>query len=219
MSATFRCALTIFIALISGTPGICNTRFGDTVICPVETPFSALPSVTEITKTTSESGNSEDQDCKKKTCQKKCFVDAVFLKAARFPINEFGTCGQVYETDAVIIYEDMVLQSQGNGNYLVKFVVETPNIPVTMRLQFVIQEQQCGNQGKYKSIGTITLPPITIDPSQQNSNSAGRFSVVTHRGYSNLLNKCHCELKTKYKVVRRGTARFGSLSNSTAFQY
>tara|TARA_R110002167_G_scaffold366222_1_gene593822 strand:- start:10282 stop:10902 length:621 start_codon:yes stop_codon:yes gene_type:complete len=206
----------MFIALISGTPGICNTNFGDTKICPVETPFKKLPSVTEITQTTSETENLSEDSCKDKPCTHECFVDAVFTKAARFPVNEFGTCGQVYETDAVIIYEDMVLQSQGNGKYLVKFVIETPEIPVTMRLQFVVKKKVCGK--KEKTIGTITLPPITIDPAQRDSNTGSRFWVIKHNGYSSILNKCHCKLKD-YKVIRQGTARFGSYSSQTAFHY
>ncbi|WP_417385750.1 hypothetical protein [Gimesia sp.] len=216
MPSTFRCTLIVLFTLISATPGICDTKFDNTKICPVETPFNALPAVTEITKTTPETDDVNENSCEKKSCPHCCFVDAVFTKAARFPVNEFGTCGQVYETDAVIIYEDMVLQSQGNGKYLVKFVVETPEIPVTMRLQFVVKKKVSGK--KEKTIGTITLPPITIDPAQRESNTGSRFWVIKHNGYSSILNECHCKLKD-YKVIRQGTARFGSYSSQTAFHY
>ncbi|MCA9004405.1 MAG: hypothetical protein KDA70_03955, partial [Planctomycetaceae bacterium] len=67
MPSTLRCTLIVLITLISATPGICDTKFDETKICPVETPFSALPSVTEITRTTSETKVNEEDQCKNKS--------------------------------------------------------------------------------------------------------------------------------------------------------
>ncbi|QDV52201.1 hypothetical protein [Gimesia fumaroli] len=231
MSATLSYALVLVAAQISGSPAQNSQVFSETKIYPSQAPFNKLPEIREITDRAIEGSKSQSQadSCSDKSCPLKakkpcqsiqdsnpCALDAIFTKPARFPYNQFGTCGQAYETEAAIIYENMVFQSQGNGRYQVKFVVETPGIPVTMRLQFVIQTK-CKKPGMqhppFKSLGTITLPPIRIEA----QNPAGKCSLVTHEGYSSLLDQSRNTIEGNYKVIRRGTARFGSLPKATVY--
>ena len=104
-----------------------------------------------------------------------------FAAPARFTIPRFGEQGEEFEDEGALIYEGMRFVWAPNGLYEVRFVVSTPAMPVTLRLQFHVP---CAIEGGH----SITLPPIELPPYV---NPRGRFESaswqVRHLGYSNSL--------------------------------
>jgi hypothetical protein len=78
--------------------------------------------------------------------------------AATFPLKEFGTCGEVYEEDGAIIHEGMRIVANERGDYLVRFNVSTPAMPVTLRLQLRMNPPGAGRRI------ALTLPAIEVWP-------------------------------------------------------
>jgi hypothetical protein len=152
-------------------------------------------------------------------------IDYRFKTAAHFPVPQFGSLpgGEFIPSSALIIYEGMQIRLYENGKYDVCFTATTPDIPVTLRLQF----QVCAKGHKDKGLAafTITLPPIAVDGDMTTvGNFRGRSFHVRHSGYSPELY-CHwgafcpaektgdqpcCDVRD-LDVVRQGVARFGSL--------
>jgi hypothetical protein len=62
-----------------------------------------------------------------------------FESPARFPIPRFAPGGAMEEQDGALIYEGMRFVATPAGSYEVRFVVSTPAMPVTLRLQVVLE--------------------------------------------------------------------------------
>jgi hypothetical protein len=158
---------------------------------------------------------------------------AVFQQPAFFPVPEFRIDGSRIERDGALIHEGMFLTASSDGTYEVRFVVETPRMPVTLRLQLpIFQRASAGTTTFSQSeanltlppgksitdcnfVGTITLPPIHLSPDPLRSDrSQPVVYLVSQQGYSNILQRIlsapdkssTCE---GWRLVRRGTARFG----------
>lgn len=126
---------------------------------------------------------------------------AVFETAAHFPHPAFGPSGEPVAQGAAVIYEGMIFTSLGNGNYEVRFIVESPLTPVTLRLQFGLWEN--GLQR-----GTVTLPPVTLCPTPTVCGHPSHAWLVVHQGWSPVLARAGADCQ--FSVTRSGTARFGS---------
>ena len=181
--------------------------------------FACLPRVTEISAEDcpTETARTENpkfmSDAGEKTAaETPCdvfVVDHRFDQPARFPIPTFGLAGEPLEEPGVVIYEGMRLAIRPDGRYQVRFVAETPAMPVTMRLQFILADQWTG------AIVPLTLPPITIpaEPSPKKSATQGtvrpvaaRQQNIHHEGRLPILDLSPEGLQV---VSRSGVARFG----------
>jgi hypothetical protein len=158
-----------------------------------------------------------------------------FASAAHFPIREFGPRGEVIDRDGLLIYEDMKFSFDRDGNYRVDFRASRPNVPATVRLQFLIQPRPGGPWY------TVTLAPI--DFASPNSKTAKRNCTSTNdcsdasdaeenqccgparkcfcEGHSEILRRCYAEMGKGATIRRTGSARFGygldALSRATAY--
>lgn len=181
------------------------------------TTFKALPQVRLIQ---SDDDTSEDKG------RASWPWEFVFEDAARFAWVGFDALGGQLERDVVVIYEGMTVRVDGNGRYEVRFRAEAPRMPVTLRMQLNF----CGT-GAMDCPGTITLPPIRIEPDQANEPS--RVDSLTHEvvyvGHSESLRRLgrrvislnHANQVTHEPLsladdagvtfTRSGTARFGSI--------
>jgi hypothetical protein len=181
--------------------------------------FACLPRVTEIsaedcpTETAQTENPKFMPDAGEKTAAKTpCdvfVVDHRFDQPARFPIPAFGLAGESLEEPGVVIYEGMRLAIRPDGRYQVRFVAETPAMPVTMRLQFILADQWTG------TTVPLTLPPITIpaEPSPKRSATQGtvrpvaaRQQNIHHEGRLPILDLSPEGLQV---VSRSGVARIG----------
>jgi hypothetical protein len=111
---------------------------------------------------------------------------------------------QALEDEGAMIYEGMSISFDRDGTYVVRFIVDCPAMPVTLRLQLVARD---GDR-----VGTITLPPITLAPRNGSDNEpeADTFRVE-HSGYSPFFAERRTgPLCSGVQFERRGTARFGS---------
>ena len=112
---------------------------------------------------------------------------------------------QTFQDDAgATILEGMAVEVRPNGSYTVRFLVEAPAMPVTLRLQFLVHADT--------RVGRITLPPITVIPrtGSDNEPEANTFRVE-HRGYSPFLADAKVTVPLVHLEFQRlGTARFGS---------
>lgn len=148
----------------------------------------------------------------------------VFATAAHFPIREFGLRGKPLDREGIVIYEDMALHFDRDGNYEVHFRATAPQMPVTIRLQFQIQP----NPGR--PWYTITLAPIEFPypPAKDEQVASLRSSCSKNgsscrddqeccgevrscfcKGHSEILRRCYGEMGQDARIRRSGTARFG----------
>jgi len=135
-----------------------------------------------------------------------------FATAAHFPIRRFGLKGDLPEDEGVIIYEDMCVAFDRDGNYEIQFCLSTPAMPVELRLQLLVQPCKNG------SIYTVTLPKLTFEPPVTESSDPDeegrlrymdRYQQHVHAGHSEILKRCYAELGQGANLSRRGTARMG----------
>ncbi len=156
-----------------------------------------------------------------------------FHRAARFTIPRFGQQQQPLESDGLLIYEGMTLTvDKDTGVYDLSFTATSPPTPVTLRLQLQFANDTYPITRSYPI--RLTLPPIFIDAdSTRPGENAGTTLNVSHRGYTELFKQpqngelvldSSSDIKTEsgysamnpisinsnWKVVRVGTARFGS---------
>ena len=148
-------------------------------------------------------------------------IDPAFCPSSAVP--------QTFHDDAgATILEGMAVEVRPNGSYTVRFLVEAPAMPVTLRLQFLVHAKNrvgritSAGPGREASssilvqaknrVGRITLPPITVIPrtGSDNEPEANTFRVE-HRGYSPFLADAKVTVPLVHLEFQRlGTARFGS---------
>jgi len=177
------------------------------VACRRVDAFRRLPLVTTIERAQDLSEFCRDEgSC---DCSKPYSYDYRFDAAANFPLPAYGLRGAESDREGAIIYEGMRFAIRKDGRYQVRFVVETPAMPVTMRLQLILEDEATLN--RY----TLTLPPISIpEPDQPKRLSEQRkvqpvydtIQTVHHEGYLPMLAQGHCNIRV---VQRTGSARFG----------
>jgi len=136
-----------------------------------------------------------------------------FASAAYFPIRDFGLRGEVIDRQGAIIHEDMKFSFDHNGNYRLEFALSTPAVPVTIRLQLLVQPAT--GAPWY----TITLPPMQFRPEEARSGLADKqdcnpedCTMQYNRfcsGRSEILRRCYTQMGTSATIRREGTARFG----------
>jgi len=129
--------------------------------------------------------------------------DHRFDDPAVFPLTSFNRFAPPVHEEGAVIYEGMRFAVREDGRYQVRFLIGTPAMPVTLRLQVVLR---AGDGSQY----TVTLPPITIpshDPDAEIVQQVHEnIQLVHHEGYLPAIQG----LGGNLAVVRReGTARFG----------
>jgi len=147
---------------------------------------------------------------------KPVIASAGFDDAAHFPLPEFGAYGELCPDNAVIIYEGMTLNLFRDGHYEIRFVVEAPQIPITLRLQLELRDR---NKNRIRV--PITLPPVTLRPeANPDPHQPSRSWLITHEGRSRLLAGLVKDADTSpvneghlkgVRVSRTGTVRFGTI--------
>jgi len=138
----------------------------------------------------------------------KEFHDAAHVPLPRFTIDGHAVCH-----DGLLIYEGMRVTVYKNGVYDVSFTAEVPDMPVTLRLQLVLQrpEKSAHPRGEYR----LTLPPFRLEPktdARPGDPAANTFHVA-HRGFSSVLVEERGDQQhvlPGWQVTRVGTARFGT---------
>ncbi|MCC7423430.1 MAG: hypothetical protein IT428_24400 [Planctomycetaceae bacterium] len=140
---------------------------------------------------------------------------AVFKDPAHFPLWGFDRTQVSIAPNAAVLYEGMsVSLASKPGCYEVRFMMEAPRMPVTVRMQI----------GIYRGptfLGTITLPPFTVQPDNNRQGYYGLEDLADqvptkswqfrHTGYSHLLLRVTPKTAGEFSFTRTGTARFGSL--------
>ncbi len=141
---------------------------------------------------------SDTPDC----CKNCCFT---IPQAARFSVRFFGPNGELVPEQGVVIYEGMQLRIWDGGCYEIAFTASMPTMPVTLRLQLVFihdDDESCCT--------VLTLPPIALDPKQPRyGNYIGSSTLIRQQGCFAKLGDI-CQNADQYRLVRQGTARFGS---------
>jgi hypothetical protein len=114
-------------------------------------------------------------------------------------MRQFGPGGKVLDREGAVIYEGMKFWND-EGWYRVRFQVGTPAVPTTLRLRFLVRN----DEGYWV---TATLPPIYIDPAEDSPNQLSpSVRTIERSGYFPALRG----VKGDFKAIRReGTARFG----------
>jgi len=180
--------------------------------CTSIDPFVRLPMVTTIGVASDFDdfcpANVEHDDKNRCDCGRKFVRDFRFEAAAHFPLTAFGMRGESMEHEGAVIYEGMRFAMSDDGHYQVRFALGTPAMPVTLRLQLLLEDSATKN--RY----TLTLPPITIPEPNQPQHTTQRREVdpvyakvqtVHHEGYSpTLVNR-----SPTINVVRSGGAGVG----------
>jgi len=128
-----------------------------------------------------------------------------FASAAHFPLRDFGPRGEVMDRPGAVIYEDMVFSFDRDGNYNLRFTIETPAMPTTIHMQLLLQP------GEGRPWYTITLPAMVFRPDE---GKAGWPKPKLHRDYvvegrSEILHRCYAEMGKGATIRRTGSARFG----------
>ena len=113
-----------------------------------------------------------------------------FDQPARFPLPAFRYRGGHMEREAALIYEGMRFALLDDGRYQIRFVVGTPAMPVTLRMQLVLLDESTCQEH------TLTLPPITIPAKDQPQQAPldrpaaavyANIQTVHHEGYLPIL--------------------------------
>ena len=185
-------------------------------------PFLRLPKVSVVEECQTAAGDGK--------CDPACVWKHTWHTAAKFTVPRFDLAGEPMEGDALVIYEGMTLAvNQLTGVYDLSFTATHPPTPVLLRLQLAFAQQP---EGKAEPV-RLTLPPIRFD-ADNSTDTDGRTVRVHHRGQSDLfikprpipnsypyaarstdLDPFHPQPDDRYKVVRLGTARFGSARTSS----
>lgn len=135
-----------------------------------------------------------------------------FHDAAHVPLPRFTIDGQAVCQDGLLIYEGMRVTVYRNGTYDVSFTAEVPHMPVTLRMQLVLQ-RPANDKDHPRSEYRLTLPPFRLEPradARIGDPSANIFHVA-HRGYSSVLAESEpVRVHSQWQVIRVGSARFGT---------
>jgi hypothetical protein len=167
-------------------------------------PFTSMPTIEPITHYPAHAGKLNHADSTDPATKSVVpLFDARFALPARFDYPQFGAAGEVIPTEGVVIYESMRFSVQPNGEYELIFVMSTPKMPVNLRLQLQVFDNN-------KDSIFITIPPICTVPApvEENTNCLMDLWQVRHRGYSGFLATSFDDLRL---VTRQGVATFGSL--------
>lgn len=204
---------------------------------PLGTAFQDLPTVIRLVRRGSlRPDESTDSDHEEFRYLEQCDTSARpfdFAKPARFAVPRFDASGCEFEDEGAVIYEGMRFVVAPSGAYELRFVVSTPAMPVTLRLQLHVP---CWDGTEH----TVTIPAIDLPP---HANARGQFEPavwkVRHIGVSQVLVRPEPRLgeslgiwamrtlvnRTRssfsqhfpqevydgpYAIRRTGTARFGS---------
>lgn len=108
------------------------------------------------------------------------------------------------------IYEGMKIAVDSHGYYEVSFLAHAPGVATVLALQLDVERQLMGTRVERT---TLSLPPITIEPSESASrHQPGHELRVARRGYSSVLRRIVSSEKPEgVTFKRRGRARFGSI--------
>jgi len=121
-----------------------------------------------------------------------------FASAANFSLRGFGPQGVVVDREGLVIGEDMEFRFDDDGNYDIFFQANSTQVPVTLRLQFLIESFPGGPWH------TVTLEPISIEEAPRDASPR---TLDFHRtGRSTILARYYGSIE---KIKRTGTARFG----------
>lgn len=119
---------------------------------------------------------------------------------------------------SLVIYEGMQVVVDKDGRYEVSMIAEVPLTPVAVRLQLRVTEF-VGNQRV--DHGTITLPPIVMETSQETTDQHPSNTVRIRRsGYSHLLHRLMKANKGTIgdiSLSRSGVTRFGSIPEAANY--
>jgi hypothetical protein len=109
----------------------------------------------------------------------------------------------------VVIYEGMRVEIYNDGRYTVRCDLESPRTVVTIRLQLRVTERL---DFQDYDRGTITLPPIVIEPDLYGARHyASRTYHVERSGYSPVLRDLSARQPVNVRLSRSGRALFGSV--------
>lgn len=200
--------------------------------------FNTLPEVRSIysSRTEADAGRQSQKDDVKKPTE-PC-VDVTFSKNCHFPLPGFDRCGKRVDEDGLLIYNDMRFAVWKSGEYELSLTTTQARLPVVLHLQLkltphlLIEKYVANDEG---SSFTLTIPPIRIDPSDDDRAGDDEFvpRQITHRGYSESLRKlledgkggtklstnpkadaftqtADVKPKVLWGVTRHGSARFGN---------
>jgi hypothetical protein len=141
----------------------------------------------------------------------------VFDGPAYFPIVRYKDRFKSLEDEGLRILEGMTLRFAKDGSYEVEFLADGVTVPAILRLQFHVS---MGVEGER---GSVTLPPLNLDPRKFPRNeSNGAIWTVIHRGSAPWLMRAFMEKQNEGRwvkpilyVSRDGVARLGSGTAST----
>jgi len=141
----------------------------------------------------------------------KVVRDISISEPAHFPLPTFGSSGENLQNQGALIYEGMRFIVGTDGKYQVRFVVGTPAMPVTIRLQLVLLDEFS------QQLSTLTLPPITIPRKERATTFTERRRAPTvnesgylvhHEGHLPMASAAW-DVSRVCTILRKGTARFG----------
>jgi len=141
-------------------------------------------------------GAAETSETKPKFC-------AEFCKPAQIPIPGDEICCKTVAGRGLVIYEGMRVTADIDGRYCVEFLAEAPPVETLLRMQLILVK---GYGDKTSRVGTVTLRPVSIKP---DAKGAPRMVRIMQTGYSPYFRTA-CERSENIRIVRVGTARFGS---------
>jgi hypothetical protein len=135
-----------------------------------------------------------------KTARRAAVVcDHRFHAPAQFPLPSFSPFAERFEDSGILIYEGMQFKVFASGLYQVRYTVETPALPVTIRMQMIVSRRD--------SLHTLTLPPVAIPSGTDRKRAAQSVYEVCQEGF--LPAFASAERNTLCVVRRQGAARIG----------
>lgn len=158
----------------------------------------------------------DDSNSKPKTPVTQKYLSRIFVFdcPAYFPVVRFKDRLKSYDDEGIRINEGMVLRIAEDGSYEVEFLAEGLSSPATIRLQLKLTINGCP--------GTLTLPPLELDPSKfarpdgtrneiarSDDPSTNPWQIVS-RGSSPFLRQAFIGANQPHITLRRdGVARIG----------
>ena len=127
-----------------------------------------------------------------------------FFSPANFPRREYGQKGENVDAGGLVIFEGMTLSTDAKGRYDLSFHTNTPDVPVTLRLQLLVKlEHDCAWH-------TITLAPIHIPGRNELKDDAKGQELQHHVRTGDIAAMRGLTCGSKILEIRReGSARFG----------
>lgn len=114
-----------------------------------------------------------------------------------------------------LIYEGMTLQLAGNGHFCLRYIIETPNTDVTLRLQFQVQGV---NEPPQSLPRTITMAPIKFPRQRQALEHESRlYWKVEQSGFSPYLMTSRPQILADSYLIRTARAEFGAVPDRPTY--